>query len=288
MTVLLLAAASLGMAPSQCGDLSLPDTPAAPGGLVKAHPTFDSLQTSVQDLLDEAGASGGISLIELGGGQPQSWSLNGDGKFVAASTYKLPLLMLESDQLANGKEKATDLLCYQDGDWEDGWYADYEDGACYARMELMRRIGEDSDNTAAHILVRYEGGPDVLNDYAARHGAADSAFYDPNTTTSNDLVRLLSDEANGRAGGSVAQSYLYPLLTHTAFEDGIPAGVPNDTTVVHKIGTLDDEVNDVALVQSGPAGPYVLAICTQGVSGDEGWKLLADISRTVWRYEASR
>jgi beta-lactamase class A len=277
------------MAPSQCGNLSLPDTPAPPPGLLaRPHPAFDSLKASVQDLLDEAGATGGVTVIELGGNQPQSWSLDGDEKFPAASTYKLPVLMLESQELASGKEQARDLLCYQDGDREDGWYADYEDGDCYSRMELMRRVGQDSDNTAAHILVRYEGGAEALNDYAASHGAAESAFYDPNTTTSNDLGRLMSDEAGGRAGGAAAQAYLYPLLTHTAFEDGIPAGVPDNVTVVHKIGTLGDEVNDVALVQSGPAGAYVLAICAQGLSGDDGWKLLADISRTVWRYESTR
>jgi beta-lactamase class A len=239
-------------------------------------------------MLDRAGASGGVTLIELGGDQAQSWSLNGDSRFVAASTYKLPLLMLESERLAAGKAKGTDLLCYQGQDWEDGWYTDYEQGACYRRSELMRRVGQNSDNTAAHILVRYEGGARGLNAYASQHGASHSAFYDPNLTTSNDLGRLWAEEANGRAGGDAAQGYLYPLLLHTSFEDGIPAGVPDDGGVVHKVGTLDDQVNDAALVQSGPRGAYVLAVCTQGLSGEEGWKLQADISRAVWQYQSTR
>jgi hypothetical protein len=58
--------------------------------------------------------------------------------------------------------------------------------------------------------------------------------------------------------------------------------------VVHKIGILDSVVNDAALVQRGPRGAYVLAICTQGPGADAGWKLLADVSHAVWQFEAAR
>jgi hypothetical protein len=58
--------------------------------------------------------------------------------------------------------------------------------------------------------------------------------------------------------------------------------------VVHKIGEYGDEVNDAALIESGPRGSYVLVVCTQGLGGDPAWTLVADISRAVWRYEATR
>jgi beta-lactamase class A len=252
------------------------------------HPSFDRLQSSVAQLLKAAGASGGVTVTELGGPSPQTWSLQGDQQFTAASTYKLPLLMEEAQNVAAGRWHGTDTLCYQDTDWEDGWYTDYQDGTCLSRAQLEHRVGHDSDNTAAHILIRYDGGGDALNQYAKTHGAQSSAFFAPNNTTSNDLARLWVDEAGGRAGGRPAQQYLYPMLTRTSFEDGIPAGLPKGTTVVHKIGYLGGTVNDAALVPQGPKGAYVLAICTQGQGGDPGWKLLADISRAVWQYETSR
>ena len=62
-------------------------------------------QQEVVDLIEQAGATGGVSLVELGGAQAQSWSTNGDTKFAAASTYKLPLLMEEA-QLLQMLEKA--------------------------------------------------------------------------------------------------------------------------------------------------------------------------------------
>ncbi|MBO0683940.1 MAG: serine hydrolase [Candidatus Dormibacteraeota bacterium] len=271
-------------------DLDAKPAPLAPVGAVREsltvpHPSFAGLGAEVDQLLQEAGGAGGITLIELGGRDPRSWSLNGDQTFVAASTYKQPLLMMDAELVAGGRAGPDDSLCYEDDDWEDGYFGDYVDGACYSRSELERRVGEYSDNTAAHILVRYDGGPDALNAYASAHGATESDFYVANTTTSDDLARLWANEAAGQAGGTAAQKYLYPLLTDTDFEDGIPAGVPSGVTVVHKVGFLDSDLNDSALVTSGPAGAYALAICTDGPAS---WSLLASISQAVWTFEATR
>lgn len=245
--------------------------------------SFDELQSQVLALLRAAGVEAGVSLVEVGGAAPVSWSLNGDESFVAASTYKLPLLMEEAQDVTGGSARATDTLCYEPGDWEDGWFGDYAPGTCFTRAELERRVGIYSDNTAAHILIRVDGGGDALNAYAHAHGATESEFWDPNVTTSSDLARLWEDEAAGRAGGAAAQRYLYPLLTNTAYEDGIPAGVPSGTKVVHKIGVVDDQVNDAGLVLSGPRGAYVLTVCTEG----GGWSLVADVARAVARFEAT-
>jgi beta-lactamase class A len=254
-----------------------------------SHPSFDGLQRTVTQTLAAAGGVGGVSLIGLDGSGPQSWAFNGDQEFTAASTYKLPLLMEEAQYVTAGRWRGTDTLCYQDSDLEDGYFNDYEDGTCMSRSQLEHRVGLNSDNTAAHILVRYDGGGSALNRYAQAHGTKSSQFYDPNTTTSSDLARLWVDEAGGRAGGRSAQQYLYPILTHTSYEDGIPAGMPSGTIVIHKIGVVDTVINDTALVPKGPRGAYVLAICTQGgPGGDAGWKVLADISRAVWQFEATR
>jgi beta-lactamase class A len=263
------------------------ELPPAPALVASQAPTptprsTAGLELQVAGLAGEAGAEVSVSLVELAGGDPVSWSLDGDQPFVAASTYKLPLLMLEAQNVAAGTASPDDQLCYDPGDWEDGYYSDYEPGSCFTRAELEHRVGIDSDNTAAHILVRYDGGADALNAYAHAHGATESAFYDPNVTTSSDLARLWQNEAQGSAGGAHAQAYLYPLLTHTSYEQGIPAGLPPSTTVVHKIGDLDSDVNDAALVLNGPRGSYVLVVCTDGGS----WQLIAQVAQAVSQFEA--
>lgn len=249
------------------------DAPTTPG-----RPALDGLAPTIAGLAQ--GRRVGVALVELGSGE--RWSWHGGDAFVAASTYKLPALMLDAQRIADGSARPDDVLCFQPDDYEVGWFDDYAATPCHTRAELDERAGRYSDNTAGHILVRTDGGPDVLNSYARRMGASESAFFEPNTTTASDLAALLVAEADGPAGGPAAQTYLYPLLTHTEFEQGVPAGVPADVPVVHKVGELDAVNDDAALVE-GPR-PYVLAVCT----ADGGMELVAAISAAVWQMEEAR
>jgi beta-lactamase class A len=245
------------------------------------------LLSGIESLAAASGGSVGVSVVELGGAAPITWSYNGSGVFTAASTYKLAALMMEAQEIASGAADPNGVVCYQDSDYEAGWYDDYADGACYTRSELAYRAGHVSDNTAGHMLVRDLGGADALNAWAASYGAVNSVFFTDNTTTADDLAALWSAEAAGKLGGSAAQAWLYPLLTDTATEAGIPAGV-GSATVVHKTGTIDAVDNDAALVMSGPNGNYVLTVMTDGIGGDAGWQLIAAISSDVWAFESAR
>ena len=266
-----------------------PDTAPAPTPApAPSHPSFDPLVAAVDAIATSSGDPVGISLIELGGTAPASWSAGGSVPMDAASTYKLPALMAEAQAIAEGRVNPAGTLCFQDSDWEDGWYQDYTTGDCYSRNELADRAGHFSDNTAGHMLVRDIGGGSALNAYAAGLGATDSSFFDVNQTTSDDLARLLAAEATGKAGGPKAQLWLYPYLTNSKFESGIPAGVPAGTLVIHKTGELDSEVNDAAIVSGGLGGAYVLVVMTNGPGGDTAWGLIAQISAAVWAYEATR
>ena len=246
-----------------------------------------ALTTDLNKIAAAAGAKASVSLIELGGVAPLAMlSIKGDTSWPADSTYKLPLLMADAERIASGSWKASDRICFQDEEHEDGWFDDYEDGSCFTRQALAERAGIYSDNTAGHMLATNLGGGTVLNDYARQRGAKTSAFFAPNETTASDLAALMATEATGRAGGASAQRWLYPLLTHSEFEEGLPAGVPNGVTVTHKIGDVDQTVNDVGLI-SGQGKKYVLAVMTIGLGGEAAWRLVAAISQAVWQYESS-
>jgi beta-lactamase class A len=245
------------------------------------------LAISIQQLIAVSGASAGVTVVELSGTNPVVWSVNAESVFTAASTYKLAALMLEAQSIAAGKVDPNGYVCYQEDDYESGWFDDYEEGACFTRNELAIRAGKYSDNTAGHMLVRDVGGGEALNAWVASIGATSSNFFDGNTTTSADLAFLWAAEAKGDLGGAAAQAWLYPLLTNTRTESGVPAGV-SGATVVHKTGTIDLVDNDAALVTSSASGPYVLVVMTDGLGGADGWQLIANISTIVWRFEAAR
>jgi beta-lactamase class A len=227
-------------------------------------------------------------LIELGGSSPLVWSYNGGEIFTAASTYKLAALMLEAQNIASGARDPNGFVCYEDADYESGWFDDYADGMCYTRTELARRAGVFSDNTAGHMLVRDVGGADALNAWTASVGARDSVFFTDNTTTASDLAVLWAAEAKGTLGGAAAQAWLYPMLSGTRTEAGIPAGVQGRSKVVHKTGTVDQVEDDAALVAAGPNGAYVLVVMTDGLGGDAGWQLIASVAAETWTFEAAR
>lgn len=243
-----------------------------------------TLSAAIQQAIAASGGRAAVSVVELGGSQPLRFTFNGDEQFEAGSTYKLPLLMAEAERIASGRARPLDQLCYQDSDAEDGWFTDYTDGMCLSVQEVATRIGTYSDNTAAHMLADSVGGNTALNAYARSRGARESAFYEHNTTTANDLAALWGAEATGAAGGVGAQAWLEPILSHSKYEDGIAAGLPAGAAVVHKVGFIDRTVNDAGVVTAG-GRRYVVAITTDGLGGDSGWALVARISSLVWAME---
>ena len=278
-------AASIGAAVAASVHVPL-YTPAPP--VVVVPRSTVTLAVEIEQLIAASGATVGVTLVELGGSQALSLSLNGNSVFTAASTYKLAALMMEAQSIASGATDPNGLVCFTDDDYEDGWFADYVDGACFTRIELASRAAKQSDNTAGHILVRDVGGTAAIDAWAASLGATNSAFFDPNTTTSNDLAALWIAEAQGQLGGAAAQGWLYPLLTDTAYESAIPAGVGAGATVVHKTGSLDLTENDAALVLGLSSGPYVLTVMTDGLDPNDGTALIAALSNAVWQFEAAR
>jgi beta-lactamase class A len=252
-----------------------------------APSAFDQLTAELTSMAAGSGARVGISLQELSGPRRTAFSLHGGQGVYAASSYKLPLLMAQAQQIASGQARPSDVLCYVPGDYEEGYFMDYAPGACFSRQQLAVRAGTYSDNTAAHILVRYLGGGEALNRYARTIGMSRSALWYPNTTTPDDLRAAWVAEALGGLGGSAAQRWLYPILTHTAYELGIPAGLPRGARVVHKIGAMGDVQNDSAYVSLGRVA-YVLVVTVQGLEPSAGWSLVARISGRVWQYEAAR
>jgi beta-lactamase class A len=264
-----------------------PAPQAPPVQTLLAPSAWDQLVADLNAIAARSGGRVGLSLQELSGPRRARLSMNGGLSFYAASTYKLPLLMAEAQQIAAGQVSGSDKLCFIPSDAEDGWFTDYAPGSCFTRAELARRAGQFSDNTAAQILVRYLGGGGALNAYARAIEMNGSALWFPNTTTADDLTNAWVNEAMGALGGAAAQQWLYPLLTRTAFEQGIPSGLPAGTTVTHKVGWMSGTELDAAYVRNGGIA-YVLTAAIDGVDDNRGWSVIAQLSARVWQYETSR
>ncbi|OLB08493.1 MAG: hypothetical protein AUH14_01070 [Candidatus Rokubacteria bacterium 13_2_20CM_69_15_1] len=238
--------------------------PSPPVSTVLAASAFDQLRTDLEAIAARSGARVGISLQELSGPRRNTLSLGGSASFTAASAYKVPLLMAEAQQIASGQARGADVLCFNPGDAEDGWFDDYDLGSCFTRDELSLRAGRYSDI-----------------------GMTASMLWVPNTTTPDDLRAAWVNAALGRLGGATSRQWLFPLLTHTVNEHGIPAGLPASATVVHKVGTLDGMENDSGYIVNGRSS-YVLSVAVDGIDENLGWSLIAQISTRIGQYESGR
>src|ERR1700694_3414413 len=109
--------------------------------LVSHNPV--SLTALINQIVASSGGTAGVTLVERGGATPIAWSLNGSGVFTAASTYKLAALMMEAQNIASGATDPNGVVCYEDSDYEAGWYDDYSAGACFTRYELAGGAGQD-------------------------------------------------------------------------------------------------------------------------------------------------
>lgn len=248
-----------------------------------AVPDLDRLNQELKAMLAEAEGNYGIYLLDLQ--SQKSISINADTLFPAASTVKLPLVLYVMNQVAHGNSSLDEPLTYTDDDWEDGTglLQAAVEGDTFTVRELVDLSIQYSDNIAANLLMR-RFGADRVGRYADRLGA-DATRIEPGAmaTTPTDMARIVYAIATSdRAAPSELREYLLDLLSNTAFSDRIRAGVPPEVGVAHKIGTLPNVVNDVALVSG--EHPFILSVFSTDVAEEEGVAVIQAVAETTYRF----
>jgi len=72
-------------------------------------------------------------------------------------------------------------------------------------------------------------------------------------------------------------------LTKTFDESRIPAGVPEEVRVAHKVGTDIGIIADAGIVFA--KRPFIVAIMSFDVSEKEAKEVLPEIAKAVWEFE---
>jgi len=159
----------------------------------------------------------------------------------------------------------------------------------YSEMTLRRcayYLVNESDNTAWKMLERRLEAARIqaeLESVGAR-----STDYTARTTTPNDVLLLLegiSDPAH--TSGTLSEEML-AAMTGTAYEDRIPAPLPPDVRVAHKVGSYGDSFGDAGIVffedRAGRERRYYLVIMAEGVTEAEARAAIQEVSLAA--YEA--
>ena len=154
-------------------------------------------------------------------------------------------------------------------------------GAALSVRQLVEEMMKKSDNTAPVVLTRLVGRKEIEKEIGA-FGMKNTNFGE-NTTTAYDVGLMW------RKIYEMKNEEMWTLLKDSIYEERIPAGVPREVAVLHKVGTDVNVWADAGIVmpQIPNFEPFVLVILNKDVDMDEAKKLVPDLVRTIWEYEAN-
>jgi beta-lactamase class A len=272
-----------------------------------AQTPLASLKSEIEKLIAATPAEKvGVALYDLD--SKQSLFLNERASFHAASTMKLPVMMevfrrvhdkklslQEKVEVKNAFYSIVDGSEYRLRREDDSDEEPYNRvGQTMTVLELVNHMMQWSSNLATNLLIEKVTAEKVTA-LAASQGATgmqvkrgvedEKAFRAGlnNTTTAYDLMVLLRALAERKFVDGRACDQMIQILAGQRFNDGIPAGLPRDTRVAHKTGSITKHSHDAAIVYAGGRKPYVLVVLTRGIEKEkESDKLIAAISRLVY------
>jgi beta-lactamase class A len=232
----------------------------------------------------------------------------------AASTMKVPVMMelfrqaaqkrLNLDAPITVKNQFASIV---DGSPYQLSKGDDSDADLYARVgetmsvrALIERMITRSSNLATNILIEKAGAANVMqlmrelgaNDIQVRRGVEDTKAFRAglnNTTTAYDLMLLLRAIAEKKFLDAAACDEMTRILSAQEFNEGIPAGLPPQTKVAHKTGSITKIYHDAGIVFPPRRKPYVIVVLTRGLADEKlSHQLVAAISRRVYETLAAR
>lgn len=204
-------------------------------------------------LKDLAASKGfGISVMEIGG---RSANINGDKKFVAASTYKLYVAYAVFKEIEAGRMSWNETISGKSA------------SECF---DLMIRVSNNPCAKAFGDKIGWQNVEDQMKGLGLSQTELSPSLY----TTAKDLSLFLYKLENGSLLSGGDRIRLINLMKVQTYRAGLPAGT--GLAVANKPGFIDSYIHDPGIVY-GPRGAYVLTIMTSGSS----WSAIADAAKQI-------
>jgi len=251
----------------------LPETPAIPSPELLARlrelmPKTEAMQLQVVVFDVDAGTYA---------------NLNADQPFPAGGTIQLPLLAAFFYFVDQGKLRLDTPASRPDGN---------KLPLLSAALSMIRT----GDNTAANILLTAMGGNDAVNQlwqsWRLKHTRLNVPLPDSNganTTSSEDLVNLLSMLERGQILKLRSRDRLLDILARTEANSLLPQGIGAEARIYHKMGDSNSSVGDAGIVDMPNGKRYLIAVLVKRQDNDPSAKeLIRSISSTTYDFLNSR
>ncbi|MEZ4522424.1 MAG: serine hydrolase [Thermomicrobiales bacterium] len=224
------------------------------------------------------------------------WSHNGDRKFKAASTVKIPLMAEIYRKVEAGNASLDDLHTLQADEKApgSGVMLHLHDGVELTLNDLIYLMISISDNTATNLLIRM-AGMDAVNATMQELGMANSNLgremknraaegdEEENWAAPNDyaaVVQAILDDKAASAGSCAAMREMLQLQQN---KRRISRYLPEDDGIEwgSKTGSIKDVTNDVGYVRTDKGTLIIAVFCENMASQARGERMIADITRAA-------
>lgn len=250
---------------------------------------FTPLRAALRDYMDKRGEDIGVYFEYLPSGS--SIGINSTTEYKIASLIKIPIVIAVYKQIQLGKMTKNTTFTITDKDIDKA-YGDLWKKGTGTKITVREAVNlalTESDNTASRTLANHlpEDALDEIFDYLDIPKQLDNEFpiLSPKNYTSILRALYLSSYIPNKYSNEILD-----ILTTTKQNDKLPAGIPPDTKVAHKIGVFrpvgstekDQIFTDCGIVYV-PNRPY--SLCLMAITDeDKAREIMTFISRMVYKY----
>jgi len=267
-----------------------------------------ALQKKVGDYLTQQSGRYSMCYINLNNGE--TIGVNETTPFIAASSIKLAYNTYLYEKAEAGEISLDEKIAYKASKYVDGVNGgDYEggtgtiqnsaDGTEYQLSEASHLSITISDNCGTNMVIRRLGGEDAINNnfFKTISSVVDyrtKATYTDYTGTEKSGMRRTSAVDLAKYADHLYKDYkrnpshYEPLindLCHTEYSWGVPAGVPSEIDVGHKVGFNGPAYNDIGIVFG--TEDYVLCLMTESGDASRAKTIMGEVSKMVYEYVES-
>jgi beta-lactamase class A len=244
----------------------------------------NQLISQLQTALDQTDGTYAIYVYRLA--EDKGYGINEQQLMPAASIMKVPIMAATFKAVEEGKITLEDTYNLQAADKRSGsGPIEYMNvGTSLSVQRLLEEMGKKSDNTAPIILIKLLG-KDYIGKVMTDLGMTNTNF-DDNEITALDINNAWKKLYKDHYLSDEHLQLMWEFLQDSIYEDRIPLGLPQDTQLVHKVGTDMDIWADSGIVLTDK--PFVITILNKEVKQDQAKKLVPQITKLIWDYESTR